>query len=92
LLFGFAWGNEYKEWTPFEVNIDSIQEEISIAEKKSDGRFGSDDFHIFCLSIPIEILFCHEGDIHLRYNESNAVLTDIVNLCRRKDLLHLNSS
>ena len=92
LLFGFAWGNEYKNWVPFHVNIDSIQEEILTAERQSDGQFGEDDLHIFCSSIRIEILFCHEKDIHLRYNDSNEVVKDILDLLRNKNLLHPNSS
>ena len=33
LLFGFAWGNEYKDWKPFIVAVEGIIDEIDKANK-----------------------------------------------------------
>ena len=90
LLFGYAWGNEYKNWAPFRVEIDSIINEIKIAENFGVGEFGRDDIY-FTLSIfNTEILFCHESDIHLRYNDQNALVKDIRKIWEVKDFLRLN--
>ena len=39
MMFGFAWGNEYKEWTPFIVSPDEITIEIDKAEKSEPEVF-----------------------------------------------------
>ena len=88
LLFGFAWGNVYKDWKQFQVNVDSITEEIRTAENLKVGNFGEDDLFITCSSFEVEIFFCHESDIHLRYNYSNRLVLDILQLWKDKDLLH----
>jgi len=88
LLFGSGWGNVYKDWKQFPVSVDSISEEIKIAEDLKVGAFGDDDLFIFCPSFNVEILFCHESDVHVRYKESNRLVLDILQLWKDKNLLH----
>jgi hypothetical protein len=47
MMFGFAWGNEYKEWTPFIVPPDEITIEIDKAEKSGTGSFYNDDSFLY---------------------------------------------
>lgn len=89
LVFGSAWGNVYKDWKPFSVNIDSITKEIKIAENLKVGNFGDDDLFIICPTFEVELLFCHERDIHLRYNDANRLVLDILQLWKDKNLFHL---
>jgi hypothetical protein len=88
LVFGSAWGNVYKDWKQFSVNADSIRAEIKIAENLKVGNFGADDLFIICPPFNVEILFCHERDIHLRYNDTNQLVLDILQLWKDKSLLH----
>jgi hypothetical protein len=78
LLFGVAWGNEYKDWMPFEVSVDSILDEIKIAEDLKVGRLGDDDLYLIYASRELEVLLCHEHDLHLRYNDSNDLVSAII--------------
>jgi hypothetical protein len=87
ILFGVAWGNEYKDWTPFSVPVYNIAHEITVAEQLNVGRFGEDDFYLILTSIKTEILFCHEMDIHLRYQQKNPITETIVESWKANDLV-----
>ena len=89
MLFGWAWGNEYRDWTTFVIQIDSIVKEITIAENLGVGRFGHDDLFLTSSVFSTEILFCHETDIHLRYIDENALVNDILKLWKVKNYLAL---
>lgn len=86
MLFGFAWGNYYKNWTPFKVSIESIITEIDKAEKSEAGDFFNDD--IFFYLPDCEILFCHEYDIHLEFDQRNVTVNAIFEAWERKDIIH----
>ena len=88
ILFGVAWGNEYKDWTPFSVPIDNITQEIALAEQLEVGQFGNDDFYLMLNALQTEILFCHELDIHLRYNQENTIIQEILQYWETKGLIH----
>jgi hypothetical protein len=72
-LFGTFWGNDYGDWTAVSVKLTEIAKEISMAESVSTGSFEEDDFFVIINELKTEILFCHEYDIHLEYNEENNV-------------------
>lgn len=84
MMFGFAWGNEYKEWTPFMVPIDEITLEIDKAGQSGTGDFYNDDTFVTLDEQKCEILFCHEYDIHLEFDEINKVVKDIIESWRNK--------
>ena len=89
LLFGFAWGNEYKDWTPFIVPTDNIMVELDKAEKSGAGSFFNDDT-FFCLpELDCEILFCHEYDIHLEFDQPNVTVNAIIEAWERRNMIHL---
>jgi hypothetical protein len=46
MMFGFAWGNEYKDWTPFIVSINEILNEIEKANNTGTGDFYNDDLRL----------------------------------------------
>lgn len=78
ILFGVAWGNTYKDWTPFTVPLHQVAHEIELAEQSGEGWFGDEDFYIIIHEPEMVVLFCHEADIHLRYNEENSITTEIL--------------
>ena len=88
ILFGVAWGSTYKDWTPFKVPLCQVAPEIQLAEQLGEGRFGDDDFYIIVYEPQLEILFCHERDIHLRYNLDNLLAIDILARWNREDLIN----
>ena len=89
ILFGVAWGNEYKDWTPFKVDVEEIVNEIKEAEKMNVGRFSHDDFFIMVSEIEVEILFCHECDMHLSFNDQNRVVSAIINEWEINRIIHV---
>jgi hypothetical protein len=89
MLFGFAWGNDYKDWTPFLVSSDEITIEIDKAERSGTGDFFNDDTFFFLPEFDCEILFCHDCDIHLKFDQSNMVVTAIIEAWKRRDMIHL---
>jgi hypothetical protein len=78
ILFGTFWGNDYGDWTAVSVKLTEIAKEISMAESVSTGSFEEDDFFVIINELKTEILFCHEYDIHLEYNEENNVTAAIL--------------
>lgn len=91
LLFGFAWGNDYKDWTPFTVKTFQIEQEINHAESLEVGKFSNDDLYIRVAYFATEFLFCHESDIHLRYNDPNDLTEDVLRLWRKQGIIHPES-
>jgi hypothetical protein len=87
MLFGCAWGNEYKDWTPFIISSEFIMNEIDKAEKTGTGSFYDDDTFLYLDDIGTEILFCHEHDIHLSYNETNELVTNILDAWEAKGII-----
>jgi hypothetical protein len=87
ILFGWAWGNEYKVWTPFNVEIDNILDEIYKAEKTGYGNFYKDDIFITLNEFQAGIRFCHEHDIHINYNSECDIVLDIVSAWEKKKII-----
>ena len=90
MMFGFAWGNEYKDWTPFVVATDQIAIEINKAEQSGTGSFYNDDTFFYLGESNGEILFCHEYDIHLEFDEPNEVVNDIIKGWRTGNIIQEN--
>lgn len=88
LFFGCGWGEEYKEWTPYIVLIEEIENEIHIAELNQVGEFGNDDLFISIKEIETEILFCHEMDIHLSFNDENKITNEIIDYWEHENYIN----
>jgi hypothetical protein len=87
MMFGFAWGNEYKDWTPFFVSPDEIVTEIDKAEKSGTGSFYNDDTFLFLEESRCEIRFCHDYDIHLDFEEHNQVVDAILKAWKNRKII-----
>jgi hypothetical protein len=56
MLLGWAWGNEYKNWTSFTTAVEGISGEIDKANKSGSGSFYNDDTVIYLNNIGAELL------------------------------------
>jgi hypothetical protein len=74
---GYAWDRQI-EYPAKVVGPQKIVDEIRMLEKNTSGRFGEDDLTIRFKNPSFEILYCHDGDIHLFYNDSNPLVEEIV--------------
>ena len=88
VMFGWAWGNEYKDWTPFTVSLENVLTEIDKAQKTGNGSFYENDTFLLLSDRDTEILFCHEHDIHLNYNETNKIVSDVLNAWEAEGIVH----
>src|SRR5260370_25660787 len=57
ILFGFAWGNDYKDWMPFLVSTDEIMIEIDTAEKSGAGSFSMMRPLFTCHNLTVKYFF-----------------------------------
>lgn len=71
VLFGFAWGNEYYvgDWIEEEIALHSVAAKTREVEASGSGRIGRDDLYVTVSGL--EFHFCHESDLHLRFDQSN---------------------
>ena len=88
ILFGWAWGNDYKNWIPFQIKVSDIVSEIDKPQKQSLGQFRHDDIFITLTEWEIEFLFCHESDIHLSFNDANEITASIIDTWNSKEIIH----
>jgi hypothetical protein len=86
LYFGASWGDDYRNWTPFNAPIDNIQVEIHEAERLGAGLFGHDDLFISLNHLDTEILFQHESCIYLDYFTENKLVSDITQMFELKNI------
>jgi hypothetical protein len=77
ILFGYAWGNEYRDWIPFEIKLADIVAEIDKPQMQNLGQLGRDDFYIILPKLEMAFLFCHERDIHLLYNFHHTIVSAV---------------
>ena len=86
ILFGFAWGLEYMDFTPYEVLLTHVPHELMKAEHRHFGSLGEDDFRIQLECADMELLFSHDSTIQLSYNNRNPLIEDIVNDWKLKNI------
>ena len=67
VLFGFAWGNEIYEhdWLELTLTGTELRDRVANTEADGLGRIASDDLHITIPELGVQILYCHESDIHV---------------------------
>jgi hypothetical protein len=87
LYFSNAWGNEYRNYTPFNITLDLIQNEIDLAEKSGAGHFGHDDLFISVNHLDTEVLFSHESMFCMDYNTENTLVSDIIRMLNAMSIL-----
>lgn len=81
IMFGFAWGN-YMEpeesWQFISLSLDQVVPRILQEQAREDGgALGNDDLHIRHPSWSFQILFCHESDLHVQYNQREQLIDSI---------------
>ncbi len=84
-FLGWPWALEYypgNTWDEEEIALTGIREKIFEIESLNIGKIGDNDFYIS--SNDIEIKFCHEGDIHLSWIESDELAQVILTKWRDK--------
>ena len=88
ILFGWAWGNEYKDWVPFRTKVIDIVSEIDKPQQQKLGQLGNDDIFITIPELEIEFLFCHELDVHLSFNSDNKIVSSVIDSWVSEQIIH----
>jgi len=87
ISFGFMWGRDGDEWIDYDVLTPEISERIEKEENLNNGKLGKDDFWISIKELEVQILFCHESDIHLCYNNENNITHSILENWEEKHII-----
>jgi hypothetical protein len=77
LSIGYAWDSQIK-YSAKRVALEKIVPEIKMLEKNTSGKFGEDDLTISSNDPEFAILYCHDNDIHLFFNDSNPIVSETV--------------
>lgn len=85
MFFGWLWDNE---WESFTANVPDIMYHIRRHEQKTGSHFGENDVYINLRELETQIVFCHEADLHIEFNNSNPLVRDILTIWETAGLLH----
>ena len=83
MYFGWSWG----DWTSFDADATNIMSEVE-KYKSRENEFPGNDVYIVIKEIEVQLLFCHERDIHLSYNNHSALTLDILRSWNDRNLIH----
>ena len=78
VLFGFSWGNEYysnPKWVEEEIPLSWLLTKVSEVESTGIGSLGRDDLFVWVSGV--EFQFCHDGDVHIHFNEPTNSLVEV---------------
>lgn len=78
-------------WCPEEIRVDELEGFIQRSERGGIFQFGRGDLHIEDSRETLEILLCHESDVHFRSKDQTRV-EEITKLWRDKGLKPSTSS
>ena len=78
VLFGFAWGIEVFDYKTRTISIASLKREIDDVELQGHGEIGRDDLYISINAHDLEILLCHEADIHFTFETLTPLVNQII--------------
>ena len=82
-LFGWAWGYDFYNWTPQQIAVENLKNEIFKAEKVEWGLLGDNDIIITIPKFDVKIRYCHHSDIHLEYETQNDFIKEIIKYWRK---------
>jgi hypothetical protein len=74
VMYGWAWGNDIFNWETRTIALDTLKAEIEHIERQGFGKIGDDDLVIKINSHYLEIILCHETDLHIKFD----ILTPLV--------------
>ncbi len=78
ILYGWSWANEIDPtWATKEIPVTDILKDLSNKENLSGKTFDENDFTIF-IDDNIEILFCHEKDVHVIFQNESEIINKIL--------------
>lgn len=77
LLFGWAWEHRPANEQAHTTLLSNVMEEIEQATAAGQGRLGEDNVTLFIREHAVEIIWCHESDIHLGWYESSPLVDAI---------------
>jgi len=80
VMFGAMWANEIydNDWEYRKYSKEALIKEIGKFHEQGYGEFGEDDIYIKLEHYDIEVLFCHEKDIHIIYIEETKKLEEVI--------------
>ncbi|MDR3678908.1 MAG: hypothetical protein P4L41_03005 [Flavipsychrobacter sp.] len=84
MLYGWSWG----DWKPFKIGVSDIVSHIKKQEYTTQKGFVGNDVYLVLTNPEIEVLFCHEEDIHISFSEANKITDDIIDGWKGKRLMH----
>ncbi len=85
VLFGVSWGIHYHNFEHREIEVEALIKEISQAEEARWGSLGDNDLTLTIPDHDMQIEYCHHSDIHLHYEDENAVVSDILQFWRKME-------
>jgi hypothetical protein len=89
ILYGTVWGNDIygfdNDWIPETIHSEEIEKNVEDKITKEYGNIGEDDLFIKIKDENIEILICHERDLHIVYEVVTPTLKLIMNAIEMKD-------
>ena len=88
VLFGFAWGNSWRQWVPVTLNIDEVVSEIRGAETAEAGELGTHDLFLEVPEIEGTFVFCHESDLHVEFSHVTPLIHDTLMRWNGRGVLH----
>ncbi len=83
MYFGWSWG----DWTSFDTNATNIMSEVE-TYKSRENEFPGNDVYIVIKEMEVQLLFCHERDIHLSFNGHTKLTLDILRSWNDRNLIH----
>lgn len=86
VLFGFAWGADYRDWQTVTMPPSELPQEVQAAEAATHGALGADDLWIESRGA-WRVQYCHEGDIHISYSGPSPFVQDSIESWRAKGWL-----
>ncbi|MCD6010483.1 MAG: hypothetical protein K0Q79_345 [Flavipsychrobacter sp.] len=84
LMYGWSWG----DWTPFESLVNDVLINIDKQRQKTGDRFPGNDVYIDISNLEVQIIFCHEHDIHLQFNRVDKFILEIISRWGTKKILN----
>ena len=82
VVFGFTWGCTIYagDWISEPIDLKNIWTRINEIERAGHGKFGYDEITLIIQSENLEILFCHENDIHLEYTHETRIVQSLMEI------------
>jgi hypothetical protein len=85
VLFGWAWGYDFYNWIPQQMDCARLPTEITQAEQVQWGPFGQNDVLVTIPEYQLEVEYSHHSSIHLHYDSENDFVSAIRSRWKEKE-------